>query len=212
MLLLTLPTITRGDDYDKGDYTHTLNKKLIETTLIITENDLKASWEGKKVTKVNVNASKKDEPVYLVHADRQDTDSFKWDKNKCVDAIKITDVKYDLDTANIYKADLIDDDKLIKFSSVSGNSCITYTAGDLNKIREAVIKAATGKTARNKSSAQKAAVKMLGAKPDKSGNYDINKVKPVISGYFVYTVEGTDEVGYHVVTNLKQRFEITLLD
>lgn len=157
-------------------------------------------------------ASKKDEPVYLVHADRQDTDSFKWSKNKYVETIKITDVKYDLDTANIYKADLLDDDKLIKFTSVSGNSCITYTAENLGKIREAVIDAATGKTTRMKSSAQKAAAKMIVGKPDKKGNYDINKVKPVIRGYFTYTIEGTDEVGYHVVTNLKQKFEIVLLD
>lgn len=205
-------TITKGDDYDRGDYTHTLNKKLIETTLIITKNNLKATWEGENVTKVKASAGKKDEPVYLVHADRQDTDSFKWNKNKFVGSVKITSVKYDLDTANIYKADLLDDDKLIKFSSVSGNSCITYTAGDLNKIREAVVNAATGKTTKMKSSSQKAAAKMLGAKIDKNGNYDINKVKPVISGYFTYTIEGTDEVGYHVIKNLKQKFEVTLLD
>lgn len=205
-------TITKGDDYDRGDYTHTLNKKLIETTLVITKNNLKATWEGKNITKVKASAGKKDEPVYLVHSDRQDTDSFKWSKNKFVENVKITSVKYDLNTANIYKADLLDDDKLIKFSSVSGNSCITYTAGDLNKIREAVVNAATGKTTKMKSSPQKAAAKMLGAKADKNGNYDINKVKPVISGYFTYTIEGTDEVGYHVIKNLKQKFEITLLD
>ena len=205
-----MATITKGDDYDKGDYYCTLNKKLIETTLTITKNELKPVWEGKKLTKVNINAGKKDEPVYLVHADKQDTDSFKWGNNKYIESVKITDVKYDLVTANIYKATLLDDDKLIKISSVSGNNYITYTAADFNKVRRAVINAASGKTTKNKSAAQKAAAKMIGAKPDKDGNYNINKVKPVIRGYFTYTIEGTDEVGYHIVTNLKQKFEITL--
>lgn len=210
-------TITQGDDYDNGDYYCTLNKKLIETTLIITKNNLKTVWEGKNSTNVKVDINE-EEPVNLVNGDRQqDTGSFKWGKNKYVESIKITDVKFDLDTANIYKAALLDDDKLLKvMTTLDGDSCVMYTAENFDAVREAVINAASGKTAKKKSSAQTAAAKMIGAKPDKYGNYDIEKVKekvkPVIKGYFTYTVEGTDEVGYHVITNLTRKFEITLLN
>ena len=100
-------------------------------------------------------------------------------------------------------------------TTLDGDSCVMYTAEDFDAVREAVINAASGKTTKKKSSAQTAAAKMIGAKPDKYGNYDIEKVKekvkPVIKGYFKYTVEGTDEVGYHVITNLEREFEITLL-
>ena len=204
-------TITKSE-YNDEDLDYILNKKFIDTTVTITKNNLKAVWAGNKVTKVKVNADKKDEPVYLVQADRQDTDSFKWGKNKGVGSVKITGVRYDLNTANIYKETLLEDDKLIKFTSVSGNSCIAYTAADINEVKKAVIDAASGKTTRMRSSAQKAAAKMIGTKPDKDGNYDMSKVKPVIRGYFTYTVEGTEEMGYHTITNLKQRFEITISD
>lgn len=203
--------ITMGD-YDGDEYWRALNKKLIETTVTITKNDLKAVWEGKNITKVKVNVNEKEEPVYFVKSGRQDTDNFKWRKNKLVENIKITDVKFDLNTANIYKAALLDDDNLLKVTSVSGNSCVTYTAEDYDAVRRAVIDAASGKTVKKNSSAQKAAAKMIGAKPDRNGNYDINKVRPVIRGYFTYTIEGTDEVGYHVVTDLKRKFEIVLLN
>lgn len=192
------------------DLEYILNKKPIDTTVTITKNKLKAVWEGSKVTKIKVPANETDEPVCLVNADRQDTDCFKWGKNKNIGSVKITDVKFDMDTANIYKETLLGDDKLIKISTVNGNSCVAYTAEDYNAIKQAVIDAASGKTAKKNSSAQKAAAKMIKAKPDKNGNYDMNKVNPVIKGYFTYTIEGTEEMGYHTIKNLKQSFEITL--
>ena len=203
----------------KGDITednilHVLNKKRIETSVTIKSKKCKYTWEGGKTTKININGNEKNAQIHLVvsanNIDR-DTKYFKWSKNKDVEEVKLTRIEYDLDTLNIFKEALISGDKLIAVSSENGNIDFTYKAEDFDLIKSAVVNAASGKTVRKGSAAQKAAAKMT-AKPDKEGNYDMSKVNPVIRGRFTYDIIGTEAIGYEAITNLTRNFEITLVN
>lgn len=209
--------IGKGEMSD--DNLSVLNEKMIETTLTITSNNLKAAtWEGGKTTKIKLNGYEKNEVdeagknvknVRIVSYDGSDTAYFKWAKNKNVAEVRITSVQYDLDTLNILKGGLISADKLLSVSKEGGNIDFVYKAEDFDAIKEAVVNAAIGRTAKMGSTAQKAAAKMV-PKPDRSGNYDMSKVNPVIRGTITYEIIGTEAVGYEKISNLTQNFEITL--
>lgn len=205
--------IGRGDITEE-DIQYVLNKKMIETTLTITPNNLKFAWEGGKTTKIKINGNESDKSerlIALADSDNRDTAYFKGSKYQNVAEVEITDVKYDLDTLNIFKEGLVSGDNLMTISSENGNVDLIYKAEDFAALKNAVVNAASGKTVKVGTAAQKAALKMT-AKPDSNGNYDMSKVNPVIRGTFTYKIVGTDAAGYEMISNQTQNFEITLVN
>ncbi len=205
--------IGRGDITEEN-IQYVLNKKMIETTVTIIPNNLKANWEGGKTTQMRLNGNEMDQTVHLVvsaESLNRDTEFFKWNKNKSVAEVRLTGIAYDVDTLNIFKESLISGDNLFAVSSENGNIDFVYKAEDFAALKNAVVNAASGKTVKMKTSAQKAAAKMA-PKPDKNGNYNMDKVKPVIRGSFTYEIVGTDATGYDSISNLTQKFEITLIN